>query len=87
MGPHVAGEAHVKVAGQEKVDAFFAERSFKMLEPYFDPELLIMGELGIDTLPTTILYDAEGKEVWRMTGKEEWTAPRAAGLLKEARKK
>jgi len=70
--------------GQDKVDAFFAERQFAMLEPYIDPEMALMTELRIDTLPTTILYDAEGKEVWRMTGKEDWQGERAAGLLQEA---
>jgi len=66
-----------------KVAAFFAKNSFQMLEAYRDPELKLMSEIEVDTLPTTILYDAEGKEVWRMTGIEEWTGARAAGLLKE----
>jgi thiol-disulfide isomerase/thioredoxin len=70
--------------GEAKVAAFFAERSFNRLEPYLDPELLIMRALRISTLPTTILYDEEGKEVWRMTGREDWTGTRAASLLKEA---
>lgn len=70
--------------GQEKVDAFFAQRSFANLEPFIDPKLSLMMELKVDTLPTTILYDADGKELWRMTGKEDWEGPRTAGLLKEA---
>ena len=70
--------------GQDKVDAFFEQRQFSMIEPYIDPEMLLMSELRIDTLPTTILYDADGKEVWRMSGKEDWTGERAGDLLKEA---
>ena len=70
--------------GKEKVDAFFAQRSFDRLEPYIDPKLSLMMELKVDTLPTTILYDAEGREVWRMTGMEDWEGKRAAGLLQEA---
>jgi thiol-disulfide isomerase/thioredoxin len=70
--------------GQEKVDAFFAAREFKKLEPYLDAELSFMNSLGINTLPTTILYDARGREVWRMTGMEDWTGERAAELLREA---
>ncbi len=70
--------------GQEKVDAFFAARKFEMLEPYLDPELTLMTQLRISTLPTTILYDAEGREVWRMTGMEDWNGPRAAALIAEA---
>jgi thiol-disulfide isomerase/thioredoxin len=70
--------------GQEKVDAFFAARKFEKLEPYLDPQLSLMQELGVSTLPTTILYDAQGREVWRMTGIEDWTGERAAALLREA---
>lgn len=70
--------------GQAKVDAFFAARRFAMLEPYMDPELGLMTELGVGTLPTTILYDANGREVWRMTGIEDWRSPRAAALIAEA---
>jgi thiol-disulfide isomerase/thioredoxin len=70
--------------GQEKVEAFFAGRKFEKLEPFIDAELSMMGTLGISTLPTTILYDAEGREVWRMTGLEDWTGPRARALIEEA---
>ena len=70
--------------GQDKVDAFFEQRGFSLLEPYIDPEMILMTQLRIDTLPTTILYDADGREVWRMTGKEDWEGARAAGLLQEA---
>lgn len=70
--------------GREKVDAFFEQGAFKALEPYLDPEMALMMELKVDTLPTTILYDAEGKEVWRMMGRADWAGARAAGLLKEA---
>ena len=70
--------------GRQKVTDFFAARSFRRLEPYLDGEMALMAALGIDTLPTTILYDAEGREVWRMTGMAEWEGERAARLLTEA---
>lgn len=72
------------LGGPDKVKGFFAARDFAMLEPYIDPELATMAKLGIDTLPTTILYDANGREVWRMTGMADWTGDRTAGLLREA---
>jgi thiol-disulfide isomerase/thioredoxin len=74
------------MGGAAKVDAFFAERKFRMLEPYLDPELTLMTGLKVDTLPTTILYDATGREVWRMTGMEDWEGERAAALIAEALK-
>ena len=35
-------------------------------------------------LPTTILYDAQGREVWRYVGDLDWTGEEAAKLLDEA---
>ena len=70
--------------GRQKVTDFFAARNFRRLEPYLDSNLAFMTSLGIDTLPTTILYDAEGEEVWRMTGMADWESERAARLLTEA---
>lgn len=69
--------------GRDKVAAFFKEHPFTMLQPYLDSDLALMSSLKIDTLPTTILYDKDGKEVWRMTGMTDWTGDRAAKLLKE----
>jgi thiol-disulfide isomerase/thioredoxin len=74
------------MGGATKVDAFFEKRKFRMLEPYLDQELALMTGLKVDTLPTTILYDATGREVWRMTGMEDWKGERAAALIAEALK-
>jgi len=71
--------------GRAKVDAFFAERKLSNLQPYIDPELALMEALKVDTLPTTIMFDANGREVWRMIGVENWAGPRAAELIAEAR--
>ncbi len=72
--------------GRNKVGAFFEQRKFSKLEPYLDSELSMMMALKVQTLPTTILYDAQGREVWRMTGVEDWTGPRAKALIAEARR-
>jgi thiol-disulfide isomerase/thioredoxin len=72
------------MAGRQKVTDFFAARNFGRLEPYLDADLGFMTSLRIDTLPTTILYDADGVEVWRMTGMADWESERAARLLTEA---
>lgn len=70
--------------GQDYVQAFFADRDFRMLQPNIDPELTLMRRLGINTLPTTILYDASGREVWRMKGMADWQGENAARLIAEA---
>lgn len=72
------------MTGRQKVSEFFAARSFTRLQPYLDQELGVMTSLSIDTLPTTILYDAQGIEVWRMTGMADWEDERTARLLAEA---
>jgi thiol-disulfide isomerase/thioredoxin len=70
--------------GRDKVEAFFARHGYRHLETWLDRQMLLMAELEVDTLPTTILYDAEGREVWRMVGMEDWDGGRTAVLLKEA---
>ena len=70
--------------GRQGVTDFFRARNFTRLEPYLDGEMRLMSALGIDTLPTTILYDRDGEEVWRMTGMADWHGERARRLLDEA---
>ena len=72
------------MAGRDGVTRFFAARNFRRLQPYLDSRLDFMAALRIDTLPTTILYDAQGREVWRMTGMAEWGDERTTRLLREA---
>ena len=71
--------------GREKVETFLATRRFKALDSYLAPEMQLMDALGVDTLPTTILYDPQGRELWRMTGEEDWSGAGAAALIAEAR--
>ena len=70
---------------RDKVDRFFADHDFSALEPYLDPKMELMPELGVDTLPTTILYDKDGREIWRMVGIADWESKASAALLAEAR--
>ena len=69
--------------GRDKVEAFLGERRFRHLEGWLDPQMELMTAMGVATLPTTILYDAQGREVWRVTGAEDWTGEEAAALLSE----
>ncbi|MFN3388255.1 MAG: TlpA family protein disulfide reductase, partial [Allosphingosinicella sp.] len=70
--------------GRETVEAFFKERGYRNLETWLDPRMELMTALRVSTLPTTILYDAQGREVWRKAGIEDWTSPDAAALIAEA---
>ncbi|MFL6830558.1 MAG: TlpA family protein disulfide reductase [Sphingomicrobium sp.] len=70
---------------QPSVEAFLAKLKVEDLGAYQDPKMGLSGSLGPDTvLPTTILFDANGKEVWRYVGDLDWTSAEAARLLSEA---
>jgi thiol-disulfide isomerase/thioredoxin len=62
----------------------FLDSKAPELEPYQDPKMALSGKLGAEVLPTSILFDAQGKEVWRYVGDLDWTSPEAAKLLSEA---
>jgi thiol-disulfide isomerase/thioredoxin len=69
--------------GAAKVDPFFQAHGFKALQPYLDPKLGLSLALKAN-LPTTILYDATGHEVWRMVGGYDWSSDTAKALIAEA---
>ena len=69
--------------GREKVEAFFDRQGYRELETWLDPKMALMSELKVAILPTTIYYDSRGRELWRVTGMEDWESGRAALLLKE----
>ena len=71
------------MAPQGSVDAFLGERDIGRFAAYHDPDMKLTSALGVQVMPTTILYDAEGKEVWRYIGDLDWTSQDAAKLLAE----
>jgi len=64
-----------------KVAPFLASRGLERLEPWLDPESELTFVIGAASLPTTVFYDAEGKEVWRYVGDSDWTGKDAEALL------
>jgi thiol-disulfide isomerase/thioredoxin len=68
---------------QASVRAFLAKHGVEELGNYQDPKMKVAGALGVEVLPTSILFDADGKEVWRYVGDLDWTGPEAARLLAE----
>jgi thiol-disulfide isomerase/thioredoxin len=70
-------------APRASVDAFVKRLNIKNVGIFQDSKMALSGALGADVLPTTILYDAKGREVWRYVGDLDWTGPEAAKLLAE----
>jgi hypothetical protein len=69
---------------QSSVTAFLAAHKIDGLGAYQDPEMALSGALGVQVMPTTILYDRQGREVWRYVGDMDWTSAEASKLLAEA---
>ncbi|WP_294256776.1 TlpA disulfide reductase family protein [uncultured Sphingomonas sp.] len=70
--------------GMEVVGPFFQKNGYKHLKPYLDTDTAFSVQMGTN-LPTTILYDSTGKEVWRVTGDFDWAGAEAAKLIAEAK--
>ncbi len=69
--------------GAAKVDPFFAKAGFTHLKPWLDSDAGLSLAYQAN-LPTTILFDSTGHEVWRMAGGMDWTNTTAGELIAEA---
>ncbi len=69
---------------QVSVKAFLTKLNVHDLGAYQDLKMKVSGALGAEVLPTSILFDAQGNEVWRYVGDLDWTSTEAARLLAEA---
>ena len=84
-----SGEAMTVIAvaqdlqGAEVVDPWFQKAGLKALQPYLDPENGLL-DAANSALPTSIFYDAEGRELWRVIGAIDWQGKEAQALLAEA---
>jgi thiol-disulfide isomerase/thioredoxin len=86
-----APDAKVRVAAVSQdvgphasVEAFLTTHKITNLEAYQDSAMALSGAVNAQVLPTSILYDAKGREVWRYVGDLDWTSSQAAKLLSEA---
>ena len=83
-----AATFHIAAISQDKdrgtVAAYFAKKGFTRLQPYLDSKVGLSIAFNA-SLPTSILYDSTGHEVWRMVGGMDWTTPSAQALLAEAK--
>jgi thiol-disulfide isomerase/thioredoxin len=52
----------------KKVNNFFEDLSIENLEPYFDNSITLAKKLSLRGIPTSILFNTEGKEFARIIG-------------------
>jgi thiol-disulfide isomerase/thioredoxin len=84
------GKVHVvavseDMGGDAQVQPFWKAHGLKTLIAYTDAKNRLMSAVEASELPTTILYDSQGKEVWRASGGFDWTGPEAAALIAKAK--
>ncbi|OGS51442.1 MAG: thiol:disulfide interchange protein [Erythrobacter sp. RIFCSPHIGHO2_12_FULL_63_10] len=70
--------------GAEMVEPFFAEKGFRNLEPWLDPENELGLGYGGGSLPLTVLFDAQGQELLRVVGGYDWSSEEARAAIEEA---
>lgn len=59
----------------QAVREFYQQYGIRALALYIDPSTEVTSTLGTVGLPTTVLVDGEGRELWRRVGPAEWDAP------------
>ena len=84
-----AGKINVIAVSQDdaphaSVEAFLKKHQIATLDSYQDPKMALSGALGAEVMPTSVLYDANGREIWRYVGDQDWTSAAAAKLVAEA---
>jgi thiol-disulfide isomerase/thioredoxin len=87
----LAGRGSIRVltvsqdmAQGEKIAPFLKQLGVTRLEPWLDPQNDLAFHYGGVSLPASILYDARGREVWRVIGPREWDDAATQLLLTEA---
>jgi thiol-disulfide isomerase/thioredoxin len=68
--------------GAPVVRKFYEKNEITSLEIAIDRMSRVARALGINGLPTTVLFDAAGREVGRVVGVAEWDAPATVGFLR-----
>ena len=71
-------------APHASVVAFLEAHKIANLDSYQDENMDLSAKAGAEVLPTSILFDAQGREIWRYVGDLDWTSPEAARLLAES---
>ena len=71
-------------ASATQVKDFWSRKGLAHIHPLLDPQGEASAQYQVATLPTTIYYDAQGREVWRLTGGHDWSSKETGKLLAEA---
>jgi thiol-disulfide isomerase/thioredoxin len=67
-----------------KVAPFYKDKNLANLGIFFDKGRKVQQAVDVSVLPTSILIDAQGREIGRMVGEADWDKPEAIALMKAA---
>jgi thiol-disulfide isomerase/thioredoxin len=70
--------------GMKAVKPFFEKHKLPNLKGYADPENRLGFHYATGQLPTTIVYDAQGKEMVRVVGAMDWESAEGRALIDAA---
>lgn len=69
-------------AGASAVRRFYDQTKVRNLRLYVDQTMLSMTALRAKVLPTTLLIDARGREIGRLSGAADWNDPKMVAFLR-----
>ena len=67
-----------------KVAPFYKDKNLANLGIFFDKGRKVQQAVDVSVLPTSILIDAQGREIGRMVGEADWDKPEAIALMQAA---
>ncbi|OHV15370.1 thiol:disulfide interchange protein [Methylorubrum extorquens] len=70
--------------GVPAVNRFYQDVGVRNLPVFVDASGTVLRQAGATGLPTTLLFDREGREIGRFVGPAEWDGPRIEAILKSA---
>ncbi|MEI6418792.1 MAG: TlpA disulfide reductase family protein, partial [Sphingomonadales bacterium] len=70
------------MGGWKDVDPFWQKGKFKNIDTGLDQQSAFGEAIGARGLPVSILYDEEGKEIWRVSGVLKWDSAEVKAALK-----
>ena len=67
----------------QAIDKFFTETGIENLPTLTDPKMELARGFGVFGLPVTVLIDRDGKEIARLLGEADWSAPAAVSVIEQ----
>ena len=68
-------------AGMPAVQAYYAKRGFRSLQPYIDPEMIFASIMGIRGVPTSFILDSQGRMAAVVQGAADWDSQEMVDYL------